>query len=113
MARRRSSLAFVLAVALEGPDDEILVMRGRPHGTVSPDWSDRAYRVVNEWNHTRRFCKAYVGDATERGMLPIYAEIQVPLLAGVHDALLDEMLDCAAAVTSAFVDWLYDDGGLL
>ena len=102
-----------LLFALEGPDDEILVMRGRPHGTVSPDWSDRAYQVVNEWNHTRRFCKAYVGDATERGMLPIYAEIQVPLLAGVHDALLDEMLDCAAAVTSAFVDWLYDDGGLL
>jgi Putative bacterial sensory transduction regulator len=99
--------------ALEGPDDEILVMRGRPHGTVSPDWADRAYRVVNEWNHTRRFCKAYVGDATERNMLPIYAEIQVPLLAGVHDPLLDEMLDCAAAVTSAFVDWLYDDGGLL
>ncbi len=99
--------------ALEGPDDEILVMRGRPHGTVAPDWADRAYRVVNEWNHTRRFCKAYVGDATERGMLPIYAEIQIPLLAGVHDALLDEMLDCAAAVTSAFVDWLHDDGGLL
>ena len=102
-----------LLFALEGPDDEILVMRGRPHGTVAPDWSDRAYRVVNEWNHTRRFCKAYVGDATERGMLPIYAEIQVPLLAGVHDPLLDELLDCAAAVTSAFVDWLYDDGGLL
>jgi len=98
---------------LEGPDDEILVMRARPHATVPPDWADRAYRVVNEWNHTRRFCKAYVGDATERGMLPIYAEIQVPLLAGVHDPLLDELLDCAAAVTSAFVDWLYDDGGLL
>ena len=59
-----------LLFALEGPDDEILVMRGRPHGTVPPDWADRAYRVVNEWNHTRRFCKAYVGDATERGMLP-------------------------------------------
>lgn len=99
--------------ALEGPDDEILVMRGRPHGTVHPDWADRSYRVVNEWNHTRRFCKAYVGDATERGMLPIYAEIQIPLVSGVHDALLDEMLDCAAAVTSTFVDWLYDEGGLL
>jgi hypothetical protein len=99
--------------ALEGPDDEILVMRGRPHGTVTPDWADRAYRVVNEWNHTRRFCKAYVGDPTERGMLPIYAEIQIPLLSGVHDPLLDEMLDCAAAVTSAFVDWLYDEGALL
>jgi hypothetical protein len=99
--------------SIEGPEDEILVMRGRPHGTVAPDWADRAYRVVNEWNHTRRFCKAYVGDVTERGMLPIYAEIQVPLQSGVHDALLDEMVDCAAAVTSAFVDWLHDDGALL
>lgn len=99
--------------AIEGPEDEILVMRGRPHGTVAPDWADRAYRVVNEWNHTRRFCKAYIGDATERGMLPIYAEIQVPLQSGVHDQLLDELIDCAAAVTSAFVDWLHDDGALL
>jgi hypothetical protein len=99
--------------ALEGPDDEILVMRGRPHGTVHPDWVDRSYRVVNEWNHTRRFCKAYVGDPTERGMLPVYAEIQIPLVSGVHDPLLDEMLDCAAAVTSTFVDWLHDEGGLL
>jgi len=102
-----------LLFALEGPDDEILVMRGRPHGTVPPDWADRSYRVVNEWNHTRRFCKAYIGDPTERGMLPIYAEIQIPLLSGVHDSLLDEMLDCAAAVTSAFVDWIYDEGALL
>jgi hypothetical protein len=46
-------------------------------------------------------------------MLPIYAEIQVPLQSGVHDALLDELVDCAAAVTSAFVDWLHDDGALL
>ena len=98
---------------LEGPDDEILVIRARPHGTVPPDWADRAYRVVNEWNHTRRFCKAYVGDATERGMLPIYAEMQVPLISGAHDALIAELIDCAAAVATAFVDWLHDEGGLL
>jgi Putative bacterial sensory transduction regulator len=102
-----------LLFALEGPDDEILVMRGRPHATVPPDWADHSYRVVNEWNHTRRFCKAYIGDPTERGQLPIYAEVQVPLLAGVHDQLLDELVDCAAAVTSAFVEWLFDEGALL
>src|SRR5262249_11930896 len=73
-----------LLCALEGPEHEVLVVRGRPHGTVPRDWSDRADRVVNEWNPTRRFCKAYVGDPTERGMLPIYAEVQVPLLSGVH-----------------------------
>ncbi|SNY31142.1 YbjN domain-containing protein [Paractinoplanes atraurantiacus] len=98
---------------LEGPDDEILVMRARPHSTVPPDWADRAYRVVNEWNHTRRFCKAYVGDPTERGQLPIYAELQVPLAAGTHDALLVELLDCGAAVATSFVDWLHDEGALL
>ncbi len=98
---------------LEGPDDEILVIRARPHGTVPPDWGDRAYRVVNEWNHSRRFCKAYVGDPTERGQLPIYAEMQVPLISGAHDALLVELIDCAAAVAVAFVDWLHDEGGLL
>ncbi|WP_433833780.1 YbjN domain-containing protein [Actinoplanes sp. CA-015351] len=98
---------------LEGPDDEILVMRARPHATVPPDWADRAYRVVNEWNHTRRFCKAYVGDPTERGQLPIYAELQVPLAAGAHDTLLVEMLDCGAAVATSFVDWLHDEGALL
>ncbi|MEH1013595.1 YbjN domain-containing protein [Micromonospora sp. CPCC 206060] len=98
---------------LEGPEDEILVIRARPHATVPPDWADRAYRVVNEWNHTRRFCKAYVGDPTERGQLPIYAELQVPLGAGAHDALLVEMLDCGAAVATTFVDWLHDEGALL
>ncbi|MEV0156613.1 YbjN domain-containing protein [Micromonospora sp. NPDC050686] len=100
-------------VTLEGPEDEILVMRARPHATVPPDWADRAYRVVNEWNHTRRFCKAYIGDPTERGQLPIYAELQVPLGAGTHDALLIEMLDCGAAVATSFVDWLHDEGALL
>jgi hypothetical protein len=37
----------------------------------------------------------------------------VPLGAGVHDALLTELLDCAAAVALAFVDWLHDEGALL
>lgn len=99
--------------ALEGPSDEILVIRARPHATVPPDWADRSYRVVNEWNHTRRFYKAYVGDPTDRGQLPIYAEMQVPLLSGAHDALVAELVDCAAVVALGFVDWLHDEGGLL
>lgn len=102
-----------LLFAIEGPEDEILVIRARPHATVPPELADLAYRAVNEWNHTRRFAKAYVGDPTERGQLPIYAEWQVPLRAGAHDALLMEILDCAASVSTTFVDWLHTDGGLL
>ncbi len=100
-------------IALEGPDDEILMMRARPHATVPRDWADRAYRVVNEWNHTRRFCKAYVGDPSDRGQLPIYAEVQVPLVAGVHEALLVELLDCGVTVSQGFVEWLHDEACLL
>jgi hypothetical protein len=98
---------------LEGPDDDILVIRARPYSTVPPVWADRAYRVVNEWNHTERFPKAYVGDPTERGQLPIYAEIQVPLAAGTHDGLLVEMVDTGAHVSTKFVEWLHDEGALL
>jgi hypothetical protein len=98
--------------ALEGPRDEILVIRARPHSTVPADWSERAHLVVNEWNHARRFCKAYVGDPAESGRLPIYAEVQVPLMAGVHDALLTDVLDCATTESESFVDWLHDEGAL-
>ncbi len=102
-----------LLFSLEGPDDEILVIRARPHSTVPPDWADRAYRAVNEWNHTGRFCKAYVGDPTDRGHLPIYVELQVPFGAGAHDALLTEVVECGARSATAFVDWLHDEGALL
>jgi putative sensory transduction regulator len=96
-------------IGLEGPADEILMMRTRPHATVPPDWCDRAYRVVNEWNHSRRFCKAYVGDPTDRGQLPIYAEVQVPLVSGAHQALLIELIDCGVTVSQGFVEWLHDE----
>lgn len=99
--------------SLEGPDDEILVLRTRPHATVPPNWADQTYQMVNEWNHTRRFCKAYVDDPTERGMLPIYAELQVPLLASAHDTLLIELINCGIAITLAFVDWLHNKNTLL
>lgn len=102
-----------LLFAIEGPDDEILVIRARPHATVPPELADMAYRAVNEWNHSRRFAKAYIGDPTERGKLPVYAEWQVPMRSGVHDALLMEILDCAGSVSTTFVDWLHGDGGLL
>jgi hypothetical protein len=99
--------------ALEGPADEILVIRARPHTTVPGDWAPRAYVVVNEWNHTRRFGKAYVGDVNDVGQLPIYAEIQVPFVAGVHERLLVEMLECAVSASESFVRWLHDEGALL
>jgi len=102
-----------LLYTMEGPDDEILVIRARPHATVPLDFADRAYRAVNEWNHVNRFAKAYVGDPTDGGQLPIYAETQVPLSAGAHDALLVELVECGASVATEFVDWLHSEAALI
>lgn len=103
----------VLQIRREGPGGEILVLRARAYSTVPVEWEDRAYRAANEWNRTRRFLKAYVGEPTESGHLPLYGETQIPVRPGLSDALLDEFIDCAAAVSGAFIDWLYDEGGML
>ncbi|MGH3664425.1 MAG: YbjN domain-containing protein [Micromonosporaceae bacterium] len=103
----------VVLFALEGPDADILVVRARAYSAVPPEWADRAYAAINEWNCTRRFLKAYVGDETESGKLSLYAEMQLPLAPGLHDELLDELVDCAAAVSGSWSSWLHDEGALL
>jgi Putative bacterial sensory transduction regulator len=102
-----------LLYTMEGPEDEILVIRARPHATVPLDFADRAYRAVNEWNHLNRFAKAYVGDPTLGGQLPLYAETQIPLSSGAHDALLLELVECGATVATDFVDWLHSEAALI
>lgn len=99
--------------ALEGPEQDILMVRARAHGTVPPEWADRAYPAMNSWNHDRRFLKAYVGDPSETGRMPLYAEMQIPMVPGVHDQLLDEFLGCAVDVAEAWVDWLHTEGAVL
>ncbi|HIV57258.1 MAG TPA: YbjN domain-containing protein [Candidatus Stackebrandtia faecavium] len=103
----------VLQIRREGPGGEILVLRARAYATLPRDWNERAFRAVNEWNRTRRFLKAYVGDPVESGKLPLHGEMQIPLRPGLSDALLDEFIDCAAAVSGSYIDWLYDEAGVL
>jgi hypothetical protein len=103
----------VIQIRREGPGGEILVLRARAYATLPADWNERAYGAVNEWNRTRRFLKAYIGEPTESGRLPLYGETQIPLRPGLTDALLDEFIDCAAAVSGAYIDWLHDEGAVL
>jgi hypothetical protein len=96
----------VVQVRAEGPDEDILVLRSRAYQTVPHEWAERGYAAVNEWNRTRRFLKAYLGEQTESGSLPVFGEIQVPVRPGITDALLDELIDCGTAIAGTFVDWL-------
>lgn len=104
---------YAVLFELEGPDDEIVVIRARSFATVPCDWAARAYTVVNEWNHSSRFGKAYVGDLDESGELPLYLEVQAPFGAGAHHAQLVELVECAVREARSFIGWLHDEGALL
>jgi hypothetical protein len=98
---------------VEGEEDNVLVMRARADALVPQEWAVRAYTAVNEWNRTRRFLKAFIGTPADSGSLPVYGEMQVYLGTGVHDALLDDLVDCVTSVAGAWMEWLSDEGGLI
>ncbi|WP_353900189.1 YbjN domain-containing protein [Micromonospora harpali] len=99
--------------ATEGPAEDILVMRVHPDATLPLIESERVRFVLNEWNHTRRFMKAYMGDPTEANRIPIYGEVQISLSAGATDNQLVEFVDCGAAVGTSLVDWLHNEVKIL
>lgn len=101
----------IVQVRAEGPERDILVLRARAYQTVPREWAERGYAAMNEWNRTRRFLKAYLGEPTESGALPVFGEIQVPVRPGITDALLEELIDCGTAISGNFVEWL--EGELL
>ncbi|HEX2145786.1 MAG TPA: YbjN domain-containing protein [Glycomyces sp.] len=101
----------IVQVRAEGPDADILVLRARAYQTVPREWAERGYAAMNEWNRTRRFLKAYLGEPTESGALPVFGEIQVPVRPGITTALLEELIDCGTAISGTFVEWL--EGELL
>lgn len=101
----------IVQVRAEGPDADILVLRARAYQTVPRDWAERGYAAMNEWNRTRRFLKAYLGEPTESGSLPVFGEIQLPVRPGITLALLEELIDCGTAISGTFVEWL--EGELL
>lgn len=96
----------IVQVRAEGPDADILVLRARAYQTVPREWAERGYAAMNEWNRTRRFLKAYLGEPTESGSLPVFGEIQVPVRPGITLALLEELIDCGTAISGTFVEWL-------
>jgi hypothetical protein len=102
-----------LLFSLEGPQETVLVVRARADETVPTEWEARALASVNEWNRSRRFLRCFLGEPESGGSMPVYADIHLHLGPGVHDALLDDLLDCLAVVSCTWVEWLHDDGALL
>ena len=80
---------------------------------VPVTWEQRALTAANEWNNTRRLLRCCIGAPSAEGTLPITADMYVPLGPGVHDALLDELMDCVAVSAEAWVEWLHGDAMLI
>ena len=97
--------------ALEGPDDEILVMRARPHATVPPDWADRPTAWSTSGTTPAASARRTSATPPSAASCRSTPRCRCRCASGAHDALLVEMLDCAAAVATTFVDWLHDEGG--
>lgn len=104
---------YSMLIGVEGSSDDIFVARVRPYATVPPEWVERAYKTVNEWNLTRRFYKAFIGDVSESNQSAVYAEMQIPVAGGLNDDQLHDILGCAVTLADQFVEWLHGDGGLL
>jgi hypothetical protein len=102
-----------LLFSLEGPQRTVLVLRARADEMVPMEWESRALAGVNEWNRSRRFLRCFLGEPEASGGMPVYADQHLHLGPGVHDALLDDLLDCLAVVSCSWVEWLHDDGALL
>ncbi|HEV7823390.1 MAG TPA: YbjN domain-containing protein [Mycobacteriales bacterium] len=102
-----------LLFSLEGPQSTVLVVRARADETVPVEWESRALASVNEWNRSRRFLRCFLGEPESGGTMPVYADQHMHLGPGIHDALLDDLLDCLAVVSCSWVEWLHDDGALL
>jgi hypothetical protein len=102
-----------LLFSLEGPRQTVLVVRARADEMVPMEWESRALAGVNEWNRSRRFLRCFLGEPEASGAMPVYADQHLHLGPGVHDALLDDMIDCLAVVSCSWVEWLHDDGALL
>jgi hypothetical protein len=102
-----------LLFSLEGPQDTVLVVRARADEVVPAEWETRALAGANEWNRSRRFLRCFLGEPEAGGAMPVYADQHLHLGPGIHDALLDDLLDCLAVVSCSWVEWLHDDGALL
>lgn len=92
---------------------EVLVVRVQAKDGVPADWEPRALTATNEWNRTRRYLRAYLGPQRSDGQLSVLADLYLPIGTGLHDPLLDELLDSAAVAGQAWTTWLHNDALLL
>ncbi len=82
---------------LMGPDDKSLQVRGRWNREVGADRVAEVTALVNEWNATHLWPKAYV--RAEDEVVGVYGEHTVDYAHGISDEQVDQHLACGIATT--------------
>ena len=105
------SLTYLIMV--EGKSSSILAVRIISDRRIAKsDWG-RAVMACNTWNRERRWPKAYlIADAAEDDTGKISLDLDVDLEQGVHQELLDEMLDSVFFGGGFFWKWAHQEQGL-
>jgi len=89
---------------LVGEDQEILQVRGRWNGAVSPRMRSAVLQAVNDWNRERLWPKAYVREE-QRGLI-VYGEVSVDFEHGATDEQLAATIACGLVTGTRFFESL-------
>ncbi|MCC2336207.1 YbjN domain-containing protein [Cellulomonas wangsupingiae] len=89
---------------LMGPGDKSLQVRGRWNRQVGVDQLPQVAALVNEWNSTHLWPKAYV--RSEDGVVGVYGEHTVDYAHGLSDEQVDQHLACGIATALQLFDHL-------
>ncbi|AEG44022.1 YbjN domain-containing protein [Isoptericola variabilis] len=85
---------------LLGSRDEILQVRGRWSGSISPQARLSVLQAVNDWNRERVWPKVYVREEAEG--LALYAEVSVDFEHGATDEQLAATVSCGLVTATQF-----------
>jgi len=85
---------------LLGSDDEILQVRGRWAGSISPRARLSVLQAVNDWNRERVWPKVYTRE--EDAGLALYTEVSVDFEHGATDEQLAATVSCGLVTATQF-----------
>ena len=88
---------YRFGISLEGADGEILAVRVSSETPFAENIRDQAEAFVAGWNRMKRWPKAYLEDDRRARGFWLGGEFCIPLKAGIHQELCEELLDMCLA----------------
>jgi hypothetical protein len=105
-------IQFACFVMAKGENDEILAMLAFPEKEYDRSQWAACMDACNNWNSSHRWPATYLRISESDNRADVCCEFNVDLEQGVHQELLDDMINTFIAATIEFLKWMRDDRGL-